>query len=77
MGTTFELHAVVPCGSVNDTSRMLEVKNILDRYETALSLYQSDSEISRLNRIGWLLSPSPVFLEAIRLALQHSAETEG
>jgi FAD:protein FMN transferase len=77
MGTIFELYAVVDCQAQSDNTMAITVQKILDQYESSLSLYQSKSEISRLNRDGILKSPSPQFLEALRLGLKHSRETDG
>lgn len=77
MGTTFELYSLGDCKTKDSRSIAVSVKGILERYETSLSLYQTESELSRLNKDGFLKSPSPYFLEALDLGLRHAKQTQG
>lgn len=49
----------------------------IDRLEDALSLFRSDSEISRLNRAGALDTPSGDFRRAMTIALAMAQATGG
>lgn len=49
----------------------------LDRLEDSFSLYRDESEISRLNRDGVLVDPSPDFVALMRQALSWSERTGG
>jgi thiamine biosynthesis lipoprotein len=76
MGTIFELHYVDNC--VTDrTSLILSAQELLNRWEASASLYQPESEISRLNQIGELLNPSEEFLWFMKIAVVHAEQTYG
>ena len=49
----------------------------LRRLETAFSLYRADSEVSRLNRDGYLDHPSPDLLAILRQARDWGERTDG
>lgn len=49
----------------------------LRRLEGIFTLYRADSELSRLNRTGVLVAPSPELVEALRLAQQVHTGTQG
>ena len=49
----------------------------LRRLEGIFTLYDADSELSRLNRTGALAAPSPEMVDALRLAQQVHAATAG
>lgn len=49
----------------------------LRRLEAIFTLYRADSELSRLNRDGYLLAPSPEMLGALRLAADVHRVTGG
>ncbi|MTH34403.1 FAD:protein FMN transferase [Paracoccus limosus] len=49
----------------------------LRRLEAIFTLYRADSELSRLNRDGYLLAPSPEMLGALQLAAAAHAATGG
>lgn len=53
------------------------VEEELFRLEGIFSLYRTDSEISRLNRDGRLLQPSPDFLDVLSLSRSLSVATCG
>lgn len=53
------------------------VESELRRLEGIFTLYRADSELSRLNRAGALAAPSPELVEALLLAQQVHAATEG
>jgi len=53
------------------------VESELRRLEGIFTLYRADSELSRLNRAGVLVAPSPELAEALRLAQQVHAATGG
>jgi len=48
----------------------------LTHIEQVMSIYQSDSQIARLNRDGRLVSPDPVLVEILRTAERFSMETQ-
>ena len=49
----------------------------IERLESALSLFRSDSEIARLNRDGILRAPTGDMLRAVRLAVEVADATDG
>lgn len=49
----------------------------LRRLEGIFTLYEADSELSRLNRTGVLAAPSPEMVDALQLAQQVHAATGG
>ncbi|NDV62142.1 FAD:protein FMN transferase [Puniceicoccales bacterium CK1056] len=49
----------------------------LERVESVMSLYRSDSQICQLNRTGQLESPHPYLVEVLKTAERVSAETSG
>ncbi|WP_220495396.1 FAD:protein FMN transferase [Paracoccus sp. MC1862] len=53
------------------------VESELRRLEGIFTLYRADSELSRLNRTGALAAPSPELVEALLLARQVHAATQG
>jgi FAD:protein FMN transferase len=75
MGTVFELQYVAGCEGHDLIGR--EIKAKLDRWEASMSLYQSQSEISRLNRYGILEDPSADFLRLLNISIGHSRGTNG
>ena len=77
MGTTLQIIAVEPCGVGKLRTLLPQAQRLLDRYEKSLSLYQSESEIRRLNRQGFLEHPSPEFLETLASGLKHAELTHG
>jgi FAD:protein FMN transferase len=54
------------------------VAAVLERWEEAFSLFRPESELSRVNRSRTLVvSVSPLFAQALEVALDVAAETEG
>lgn len=54
------------------------VAAVLERWETAFSLFRPESELSRVNRSpARVLAVSPFFVRALRTALEMAAETGG
>jgi thiamine biosynthesis lipoprotein len=49
----------------------------LERVENVMSLYRSESQISRLNRDGVIEKPDPYFVEVLRHAAQVSEQSGG
>ncbi|CAM3379712.1 thiamine biosynthesis lipoprotein [Paracoccus aminovorans] len=49
----------------------------LRRLEAIFTLYRADSDLSRLNRDGWLLAPPPELVEALELARKAHRATGG
>lgn len=49
----------------------------LRRLEGIFTLYRADSDLSRLNRDGWLLAPAPELTQALELARQAHRATGG
>lgn len=54
-----------------------EAFEAIERVESTMSLYRSDSQLSRLNRDGLLLDPNPSLVEVLKTARHLSAETGG
>lgn len=77
MGTLLKLQYLDSCDKKDDHTHALETKRILDRLESSMSLYQTQSEISRLNRDGVLKKPSQDILSVVRLSLKSGELTEG
>jgi FAD:protein FMN transferase len=54
------------------------VAAVLERWEAAFSLFRPESELSRVNRSGArVVTVSPLFAQALEVALEVAAETEG
>ena len=54
------------------------VAAVLDRWESVFSLFRPDSELSRVNRAdAQVLAVSPMLTQALRVALDVAAETDG
>ncbi|MBK1876283.1 FAD:protein FMN transferase [Pelagicoccus mobilis] len=49
----------------------------LQRLESIFTLYDHSSELSRLNQLGYLQSPSPEFLELLTTAVAYGEKTDG
>ena len=49
----------------------------LETVETVMSIYRSESQISRLNRDGVLHDPHPYFLSCMKTALETSKRSDG
>ncbi|MCB0404779.1 MAG: FAD:protein FMN transferase [Bdellovibrionales bacterium] len=79
MGTVFEVQYLRACGAADSPHLELEkqIQDRLDTIEASMSLYQSKSEISRLNRQGHLDDLSPDFRSVLEQALDYSKLTEG
>lgn len=77
MGTLLKLQYLDSCDKKNDHEHALETKRILDRLENSMSLYQSQSEISQLNKNGVLKKPSQDILSVVQLSLKSGDLTEG
>ncbi|HKC77840.1 MAG TPA: FAD:protein FMN transferase [Gaiellaceae bacterium] len=55
-----------------------EVAAVLERWESAFSLFRPESELSRVNRSrARVLAVSPLFARALEAALDMAAETDG
>jgi thiamine biosynthesis lipoprotein len=76
MGTVFEVQYVDTCGKPDPDKILRLAKEELDQMETAMSLYQSESEISRLNRVG-SVEASQHFINVVNESLKHGQLTEG
>lgn len=76
MGTFFELQLVHVCG-YNPDSEILVIKKHLDEIEADLSLYQTESEISKLNREGRLCTSSPHLLKLVKESKVFFQKTDG
>ncbi len=78
MGTVFEFQYVDFCNrSEKNLKIMHQIKSVLDEIETSMSLYQSESEIRRLNRTGILKNPSQEIYQVVKLSLLHGELTHG
>jgi thiamine biosynthesis lipoprotein len=79
MGTVFELQLVTSCDPETRSALVLAAQKRLDTIETSMSLYQSESEISRLNRLraGESLQPSADFRAVLEASLKHAKLTNG
>jgi FAD:protein FMN transferase len=54
------------------------VAAVLERWESAFSLFRPESELSRVNAsAGWAIAVSRLFARAVRVALDVAADTEG
>lgn len=49
----------------------------IDRVESVMSLYRTDSQLCRLNRSGTLSQPDPELLDILQLAAELSRQSEG
>ena len=80
MGTVFEVQYIGACDRSEqsaDHDLTLSIKNVLDTLEAHMSLYQSSSEISKLNRSGKIENPSQDLREVVELSLKNAPLTEG
>jgi thiamine biosynthesis lipoprotein len=80
MGTVFEIQYIGSCNQSEnslDHRLTLSIKDMLDTMEAHMSLYQTSSEISLLNRTGRIDNPSQDFKEVVILSLKNSPLTEG
>ncbi len=76
MGTFFELQLVHAC-SYNPESEILKIRQLFDQIETELSLYQPESEVSKLNRAGHLCTSSIHLLKLVALSKEFTQKTNG
>ena len=71
---SMELHGT----TATDGARLgADCENIIRELEQAFSLYQEDSELSRLNRERALADPSPRFRELLKIGVDLHARTLG
>lgn len=49
----------------------------IEKVESVMSLYRPESQISKLNKTGFLKNPSPQFVETLRLAQSLSEKSNG
>lgn len=75
MGTFFEMQLVHSC-DFSPASLISDIQTQLDAMEKKLSLYQSESEISRLNRDGRLCRASSDLLTLVRVSKEYFLKTE-
>lgn len=76
MGTFFEMQLVHEC-SYDPQKAVSQAKAVLDSIEAPLSLYQEDSQLSRLNREGRLCGSSPHLLKMVEVSRRYFELTEG
>jgi thiamine biosynthesis lipoprotein len=81
MGTYLKLILVAPCDSTKVSFSLNniheKIDNLLNEIETKLSLFQEESEVSRLNREGTLTQPSKHLSYLINQAQYHGERTRG
>jgi thiamine biosynthesis lipoprotein len=77
MGSIFEVQLLQSCAESNLNQLSPEILARLKSIEEKLSLYQADSEVSKLNRFGRLENPSDIFLENLRLSLEANKFSSG
>lgn len=74
LGTTVVLRLARPPAPQARTA----VQRELDLIDAAASRFRADSELSRLNRAGGRrMGVSPIFLEALRLAVRAAIVSDG
>jgi FAD:protein FMN transferase len=77
MGTAFEVQYVDKCENRYGKDMLDAISSRLESMESSMSLYQKESDISRLNRTGRIIGADPDFVAVTRLGLWHSEMTEG
>lgn len=77
MGSVIQLLTVEACSSPRPDQRLPEIQRRVDAMEKSMSLYQSDSQISTLNRQGSLRGLHKDFLAVLQLARAGYVATEG
>ncbi|MEY4617725.1 MAG: ApbE family lipoprotein [Pseudomonadota bacterium] len=76
MGTFFEMQLVHAC-DFNPEKVVVSAKEELDAIESELSLYQTSSQLSRLNRDGFLCPASPHLLRMTEVSIDFYERTAG
>jgi thiamine biosynthesis lipoprotein len=77
MGSFFEIQIITPCRNKVRTEDFVYVQKQLDQMESEMSLYQSESALSQLNRQGFLAAPIPAHLGAVvKSALEIYEQTD-
>lgn len=77
MGSFFEVQLPNVCDSQYSEKIMVQIKNRLDFLESEMSLYQSQSALSRLNKMGTVGQVSADFTRNIEHSKEHHKKTEG
>ncbi len=77
MGSFFEVQLPGLCNSEMNEDLTIKIKNRLDSIESEMSLYQSQSAISRLNRTGSVDDVSLDFIRNIEFSIEHQRKTAG
>lgn len=77
MGTFFEIQIVNDCKKPLSKDLFLKIKDSLDRLESEMSLYQSQSPISKLNSDGILQAAPTDMLAVLKKSQQACEDTAG
>lgn len=72
-----QMRAVVDTDSPTSAAALACVPHWFARWEQQLSRFRSDSELSVLNRAGYLHAASPVLWRVVQLALAQAQSTDG
>ncbi len=77
MGSFFEIQVITPCHRKIKLEAFVHVQKELDQMESEMSLYQSESPLSQLNRQGFLTGPIPPHLGIVlKSAIEAFSRTD-
>lgn len=77
MGTFIQVKWLQNCADTSTEKIQLKVKSLLDSLEGEMSLYQSQSKISQLNRTSKVQGISNHFYQLVKLSIDSYKETKG
>lgn len=77
MGSFFELQLSEPCNAQKPTQLLLEIQERLNQLESEFSLYQTHSQLSKLNAEKKADNLSTQFIGILKSALEISRKTKG
>lgn len=69
--------AMLDADTATGTAILAQVPNWFATWEQLLSRFRADSELSLLNRTGYLSPTSPELWDVVQLALAHARQTKG
>ena len=76
MGTDVEI-LLDTAGGADALLALSSVEREFERLESILSRFRPDSQLSRLNELGWLATPDPDLVEVMALAFAGRERTSG
>ncbi len=77
MGSIFEIQLKRRCNENEPDAVYVRVQDTLNQLEQEMSLYQTESALSRLNKYGNVEAVSDDFLNVLNLAIESQKKTQG